>query len=538
MRKSHLGALVALVSAIGIAAFAGTASSAEVPPSVEATKALASSAPLVCDGTTDVTVTVTGHAGETGNATDIELVLDVSGSMAGQKLTHLKSAATAFVHALDARDGSDDGALSRSNRVGIVTYRIASATTLSAFGTDEASLIAAISGIAVAVGGSPHAAGITAAQANLASSSAAKAIVLMTDGLSNQSAAATAANAAKTAGIRVVSIGIGADADATALQGWATQPGADTYQAGSPGPIDANELVDDLGAAVAVPASFTVVESTVGTHFVASAPNVTPGTTVISAPDTLTWSGSLGEGEVATLTYTVTRDGADLYSTTDEPVSSSTASVTGGTATISPPNGALSLDVLPCGAELLDQETCVGTTCTVSGSQNGVQYTVNAGTPAQATDVFLSALSDSPPAGGCPGFDTNVNGVQFDIRPLTTDGVFQVIVPQSWLISTGKKWKHVDVCLGTNLKFTTKVNALATLVGDDTLPGRWWGLLPSSPKTIKMTGLGKVRGPWINSRAVDTSGNAVITFTVPYVANSSALTQDGKAAYDPKAWGG
>ena len=109
MRRGRLAALVAVVSAVGLAAFASTATSAEVPPTVGFTKALASTGHSSAAVVADVTVTLTGHAGETGNATDIELVLDVSGSMAGTKITDLKNAAKAFVNALDARDGADDG---------------------------------------------------------------------------------------------------------------------------------------------------------------------------------------------------------------------------------------------------------------------------------------------------------------------------------------------------------------------------------------------------------------------------------------------
>ena len=213
MRRGRLAALVAVVSAVGLAVFASTATSAEIPPSANVAKALASTSPLACAGGTDVTLTLTGHAGETGNATDIELVLDVSGSMAGAKLTELKNAASSFVQALDARDGFDNGTLARSNRVGITVYRNTSATAVAPLGTNEATLLATIAGgLGSATGNSPHAAGIASAQATLASSTVGKAIVLMTDGLTNQAAAGTAATNAKAAGIRIASIGIGSDA--------------------------------------------------------------------------------------------------------------------------------------------------------------------------------------------------------------------------------------------------------------------------------------------------------------------------------------
>jgi len=100
------------------------------------------------------------------------------------------------------------------------------------------------------------------------------------------------------------------------------------------------------------------------------------------------------------------------------------------------------------------------------------------------------------------------------------------------------------VCLGTNLKFITAIRSLfdlspqATFVPGGTVPGRWWGLLPSIPRFEFFPGRGFVLGPYITSRSVDSAGNAIITFKVPFVANSTGLTTDGKPAYDPKLWGG
>ena len=55
--------------------------------------------------------------------------------------------------------------------------------------------------------------------------------------------------------------------------------------------------------------------------------------------------------------------------------------VSGGTASVTPP-AAISIDVLPCGGTPLATTTCTGTACNASATQGGVQYSVNAGTPA------------------------------------------------------------------------------------------------------------------------------------------------------------
>ena len=99
------------------------------------------------------------------------------------------------------------------------------------------------------------------------------------------------------------------------------------------------------------------------------------------------------------------------------------------------------------------------------------------------------------------------------------------------------------MCLGTNLRFITAISSLANLFPDATfvpggsVPGRWWGLLPSIPRVAWFPGRGFVLGPYITSRSRDSAGNAVITFRVPFVSNSTGLTTDGKAGYDPKALG-
>ena len=236
-----------------------------------------------------------------------------------------------------------------------------------------------------------------------------------------------------------------------------------------------------------------------------------------------------------------TRNGNDVFSVTNETVSTLSATVTGGTATVTPP-AAITTDVLPCGGSLLASTTCTGASCSAGGTQGGLQYTANVGAPPAGTSVVVTGLSTAPPAGVCPGFDALTNGTEFDIRPLTADATFQIVIPKAALGS--KKWWQTQVCLGTNMKFTTALNSLAnlrpgaTLVGGGALPGRWWGLLPSIPRLTFISGLGWVWGPWITSRSQDSAGNAVVKYKVPYLAGSQGFTTDLKTAYDPKMWGG
>ncbi|HMG98380.1 MAG TPA: VWA domain-containing protein [Gaiellales bacterium] len=490
----------------------------------------------------DARVTLTSQAGTTGADTAVMLTLDLSGSMAGTKLANLKQAAKDTLAALDAADGATDSSIAR-NSAGLVVYQGSGTTLAVAPGASYNTLVGDIDGLPAPNGGSPHNAGIDSASAALAGSGFAKAIVLITDGQADGSlftATTASANAAKSNGIRIVPIGIGTGADVSQsnLQSWASQ--ASYYQSGTPGPIDKAKLISDLDAAVAVPTNFTVTE-TLGANFSAAPLSSSTGT-VTTGAGTLQWTGSLAGSGTATLDYRATRNGNQVFATTNELVSTLSLAVSGGTATVTPPT-AISIDVLPCGATPIASTTCTGAACSVSGTQGGVQYTANAGTPPAGTTLTLSSLNaPAPPAGVCAGFTSLTQGAEFDVRPLSTDSTLRMVIPKASLGT--RRWFETNVCLGTNLKFITAIRSLfdlspqATFVPGGTVPGRWWGLLPSIPRFEFFPGRGFVLGPYITSRSVDSAGNAIITFKVPFVANSTGLTTDGKPAYDPKLWGG
>ena len=70
------------------------------------------------------------------------------------------------------------------------------------------------------------------------------------------------------------------------------------------------------------------------------------------------------------MTYRATRNGSDVFSSTNELVSTMALTVTGGTATVTPP-ASLSIGVLPCGGTLVAATTCTGALCTASGTSGG-----------------------------------------------------------------------------------------------------------------------------------------------------------------------
>jgi hypothetical protein len=546
MKSTRLGALGALCAVIAIGATAGVAPAAS-SPSATAAKAFASGTPsaIACGGFVDQRVTVTGQAGSSGNATNVMLVLDLSGSTGTppSKLADLRRAATDTLAALDAADGTTDQSIA-GNAAGVTYYRGSAATVSAALGSSYSALVAAINALPAPSGGSPHAAGINTAAAALAAAANgyARSLVLVSDGqaagteLSDATAATTAA---KGNGVRIVPIGVGTGADVSQanLQAWASS--ASSYQSGTPGPINRTQLVGDLGAAAAIPVNFTVTE-TLGANFAAGSSAVSTGAVTTSA-GALQWTGTIAGSGTATLTYRATRNGNEVFAVQSEVVSTTGLTVTGGTPTVTPP-AASTINVLPCGATPVSTTTCTGSACSASATVNGTQYNLAVGAPPAGTQVFMTALNaPSPPAGSCPGFVAHTTGLEFDIRPLSTDATMRVVIPRAQLGST--RWWQTDICIGTNLRFITAVESLSnlrpssTLSGGGAIPGRWWGLLPSIPRFTLVPGLGLVRGPYITSRSVDSAGNAIVTFRVPYIANSSAYTTDGRPAYDPKLWG-
>ena len=139
------------------------------------------------------------------------------------------------------------------------------------------------------------------------------------------------------------------------------------------------------------------------------------------------------------------------------------------------------------------------------------------------------------------GVGASAVGIQLDITPLTQSATFSYVIPKAQL--GNRHWWAVDVCLGTNLRFTTAIETFANLkpgaklVNGGTLPSRYWGTLPSIPRYTLIPGLGYVKGPYVSSRSIDRAGNVTVKFVVPFVAGSAAYTTDGKPGYDPKRWG-
>ena len=76
-----------------------------------------------CSGSLKVTLALAASPDISTNPTDIVLVLDRSGSMAGSPLANLKSGAKKFIDIIsEATGGSQSGSIGSGSRIGIVSF--------------------------------------------------------------------------------------------------------------------------------------------------------------------------------------------------------------------------------------------------------------------------------------------------------------------------------------------------------------------------------------------------------------------------------
>jgi len=173
---------------------------------------------VVLGETVAVTLTVTGTCRDTAGQADIVLVLDRSGSMAGQKMAAARAAVAAFLVDLDPT----------RSRAGLVVFNSA-ATLASPLTSDVGATLDALVGFGDAVGGTDIGEGLDVAVAELAASgrpAAAPVVIVLTDGRPDSADvdADDAADRAKAAGVRVITIGFGNDTDPQLLERMASTP--------------------------------------------------------------------------------------------------------------------------------------------------------------------------------------------------------------------------------------------------------------------------------------------------------------------------
>ena len=246
-----------------------------------------------CDGTLKVTLALSASPDIASNPTDIVLVLDRSGSMAGSPLENMKSGADTFIDIIDeATDSTQDGVIGSGSRIGIVSFAD-TATADTPLSTSVADLKAAVN--ALTAGGSTNHADAFTKAAGLFDpmSSNAKVIVMFTDGKTTSGVPPPpVAAAARAAGIIIYCIGlIGADGiDVSVLNDWATDPDA-SHVAVTPDDSELEELFADLAANISKPgATNIIINEIIHSDFtIVSITPPTKGTAIAVNTTTLQW---------------------------------------------------------------------------------------------------------------------------------------------------------------------------------------------------------------------------------------------------------
>ena len=246
-----------------------------------------------CEGTLKVTLALAAAPDISSNPTDIVLVLDRSGSMAGSPLANMKTGAKTFIDIIDeATDSSQDGTIGSGSRIGIVSFADTAVADTQLI-TSVAVLKTAVD--ALTAGGSTNHADAFAKAVQLfdPASSNAKVIVMFTDGKTTAGIPpAPVAAAARASGIIIYCIGlIGADGiDVNVLNDWATDPDA-SHVAVTPDDAELEDLFADLAANISKPgATNIVIDEIVNPDFnIISVIPPNRGTAMMLDSNTLQW---------------------------------------------------------------------------------------------------------------------------------------------------------------------------------------------------------------------------------------------------------
>ncbi|MGN0563949.1 MAG: VWA domain-containing protein [Candidatus Heritagella sp.] len=269
-----------------------------------------------CGGVFQVRLSLTAEPDIQKNPTDIVMILDRSGSMAGSPLANLKNGAKKFIEILDeSTDGVKDGKIGNGSHIGIVSFATI-ATQDTPLTTSVAELDEAVNHLS-AMGSTNHADAFTKAmQLFDPASSNAKVMIMFTDGVTTAGGPpAPVAAAARAQGVIIYVIGLnGSDGiDEDALKEWASDPDS-AYVVITPDDEELEKIFEDLARNITKPgATDLVITDKVDPCFkILSVESPTKGTAILLDPTTVQWKiAELGvkQSEGAALTFNVQHNG-------------------------------------------------------------------------------------------------------------------------------------------------------------------------------------------------------------------------------------
>ncbi len=214
---------------------------------------------IECGGSVEVTLALTASPDLVSNPTDIVLILDRSGSMAGEALENMKSGADKFIDIIAAATGGGPGQIGSGSRIGIVSFA-GQAQKNTPMTTSVSELKMAIAGL-TAGGETNHGdAFIKARELMLPSCGNARVMVKFTDGETTTGPnPSPIAASIRAEGTIIYAIGLVGEngVDEATLNDWATPPSS-THVLIAPDDQDLEDLFEDLAKNISKPGATNI----------------------------------------------------------------------------------------------------------------------------------------------------------------------------------------------------------------------------------------------------------------------------------------
>ncbi len=338
-----------------------------------------------CGESFQVTLSLAAQPDITSNPTDIVLILDRSGSMAGSPLANLKSGAKKFIDIIDeATDSSQDGQIGGGSHIGIVSF--------ASTATKDTHLITSVADLKVAVnslsagGSTNHEDAFTKALELFdMTSSNTKVMVMFTDGVTTAGGNAnTVAATAKAMGISIYVIGLSGNGgiDEQALSDWASDPDS-AFLAITPDDAELEDIFENLARNISKPgATDIVIKDQISSCFkITALSSPTKGQATLLNSNLVQWKiASLGTTgtEGASLTFTVSHEGT-CAGEVEVNESISYTDHEGNIVTF--PSPTIDID---CGTEIIGEDCPESVAVEISGCEDTIEF--------DAGDLALESL--------------------------------------------------------------------------------------------------------------------------------------------------